>query len=67
MGKNESLEERRRKLRAECGLDAYYQPAEIWLSIAVAAEARGEKQYAKDCERAMEIANERTMLEPAHD
>lgn len=59
MARSTDLDERRRKLMVECGLDAYCQPAEVWMNIAVAAEARGELQYARDCERAMEIANER--------
>ena len=54
-----SLMERRQALIAECGLDPFAQPAEVWLSMAVAAEARGNYQYAKDCERAMTLANER--------
>jgi hypothetical protein len=54
-----TLQKRREDLRAKCGLDAFAQPAEVWLSIAIAAEARGEHNYARDCECAMVISNER--------
>lgn len=54
-----TLQKRRDDLRSECGLDAFAQPAEVWLLIAVAAEARGEKSYARDCELAMELSNEK--------
>lgn len=49
--------EMRMALMAEVGLDAFAQPAEVWLSLAVAAEARGHHVYQRDCERAMDIAN----------
>ena len=54
-----SVQAERDKLRAECGLNAFAQPPEVWLEIAVAAEARGEHSYAKDCERAAYISNDR--------
>lgn len=54
-----TLYARRDELRSECGLDAFAQPAEVWLELAIAAEARGEKAYARDCEKAMELSNER--------
>lgn len=60
-----SVDERRRELMRERGLDAYQQTAEAWLSIAVAAERRGELHFAADCERAMEIAND--IGAPTHD
>ena len=59
MKTREKIDARRRALQAEVGLDPYAQPPEVWLNIAVAAAARGEAQYAKDCEMAMEIANDR--------
>lgn len=49
----------RQRLIADCGLDAFSQSPETWLSIAVAAEARGERRYQHDCERAMDISNRR--------
>lgn len=52
-----NLHAEREKLRNECGLDAYHQPAEVWLEMAVAAHALGHAQMAKDYERAMEISN----------
>jgi hypothetical protein len=54
-----TLYARRDALRVKCGLDAFAQPPEVWLSIAVAAEARGEKEYASDAEAAMILSNER--------
>ncbi len=55
----DEIDNRRRAVMQECGLDPYAQPPEVWLNIAVAAAARGEAQYAKDCELAMNIANDR--------
>lgn len=52
-----NLHEMRDRLRTECGLDAFAQPAEVWLEMSVAAAARGEAQYARDCEQAMELSN----------
>ena len=54
-----TLLERRNQLRANCGLDAFAQPAEVWLEMAIAAAARGEHVTASDCERAMELSLER--------
>lgn len=59
MARGTDLDERRRKLTVECGLDAYSHTAELWLILAVAAEARGDGSYQRDCERAMDIALER--------
>lgn len=59
MARATSLDDRRRELIVECGLDAFHQPPEVWMNIAIAAEARGEKRYARDCERAMDISNDR--------
>lgn len=53
------LADRRQALRADCGLDAYAQPPEVWLSMAVAAEARGQSVQCADYERAAYIAAER--------
>lgn len=54
----------RRALMVECGLDAFYQAPEVWLSLAVAAEARGHGTLQRDYERAMEIANKRYSSTP---
>jgi hypothetical protein len=48
-----------RVLRSRCGLDAFAQPAEVWLEMSVAASKRGEHQYAKDTEEAMNLSLER--------
>lgn len=53
------LDDRRDDLRSDCGLDAFAQPSDVWLSMAVAAESRGHKQQQIDYERAAEISAER--------
>lgn len=59
MAKIDDIRADRQKLMSEVGVDAFSQSPDTWLSIAVAAEARGEFRYQRDCERAMDISNRR--------
>lgn len=44
----DGLVERRAKLMAKCGLDAFARPASDWLQLAVDAEQRGWRSTQQD-------------------
>jgi hypothetical protein len=59
MARGTDLDERRRNLIRDHGLDAYDHSAEEWLRRAVLSERLGRKDTLKALEEAMEIALER--------
>ena len=62
MARIDDLHDRRLTHMHACGLDAFSQSAEVWLSMAVGAEGREHKTLQADYETAMDIANCRLAL-----